>query len=64
MIFDLTLCGQWAGRDFKEECPGLGGGDCASYVRANASPAFDEAYWLLDSLKVYSKTTTSPAAAP
>jgi hypothetical protein len=54
MIFDLTLCGQWAGAVFKEQCPGLG--DCASYVRANAS-AFDEAYWLVDSLRVYSKTT-------
>ena len=25
IIFDLTLCGQWAGAVFADQCPGLGG---------------------------------------
>lgn len=52
IIFDLTFCGDWAGAVFGSQCPGKG--SCNSYVQNNPS-AFRDAYWLINSLKVYHK---------
>jgi hypothetical protein len=50
VIFNIALCGDWAGGVFPGSCPGLG--SCASYVKNNPG-AFSEAYWLINSLRVY-----------
>ncbi|KAI9728012.1 MAG: hypothetical protein M1828_005417 [Chrysothrix sp. TS-e1954] len=53
IVFDTTFCGQWAGQDdiFSATCPGKG--SCNSYVASNPT-AFADAYWEVNSLKVYS----------
>ncbi|KIP10918.1 glycoside hydrolase family 16 protein [Phlebiopsis gigantea 11061_1 CR5-6] len=49
MVFDLTFCGDWAGADF----PNSGcGGDCNDLVN-NHPEEFDNAYWEINSLLVY-----------
>lgn len=50
IIFNIAMCGDWAGGTFWSSCPGLG--SCASYVQNNPR-AFSEAYWLINSLRVY-----------
>lgn len=59
IVFDTTFCGNWAGQDYfwkKTSCydpnkyP-----TCKSYVAANPAK-YNDAYWLIDSLKVYQKT--------
>jgi hypothetical protein len=49
-IFDLTFCGDWAAGVFANECPGKG--TCPDWVGSNPA-SFKEAYWLIDSFKVY-----------
>jgi len=51
IVFDLTFCGDWAGNNFGTDCPGKGA--CNTYVQNNPT-AFNEAYWTINSLKVYS----------
>jgi len=51
IVFDLTFCGDWAGNNFANDCPGKG--SCNSYVQNNPT-AFNEAYWNINYLKVYS----------
>jgi len=51
IVFDLTFCGDWAGNNFGSDCPGKG--SCNSYVQNNPT-AFNEAYWNINYLKVYS----------
>ncbi|KAI0339815.1 hypothetical protein BDW22DRAFT_1431310 [Trametopsis cervina] len=49
IVFDLTFCGDWAGADF----PTSGcGGDCVSFVD-NTPEAFEDAYWEINALRVY-----------
>ncbi|KAJ7132809.1 glycoside hydrolase family 16 protein [Mycena crocata] len=49
IVFDLTLCGDWAGTAYaKSGCPS----NCDDYVNNNPK-AFDEAYWEIWSLRVY-----------
>ncbi|KAI0294921.1 concanavalin A-like lectin/glucanase domain-containing protein [Russula brevipes] len=51
MVFDLTFCGDWAGNAwFSSGCAGLGA--CDDFVNNNPS-AFNEAYWEINSLRVY-----------
>jgi len=51
IVFDLTLCGDWAGATFSSSgCPG----SCSDFVDNNPS-AFLEAYWEINSLRVYSQ---------
>ncbi|KAI0256408.1 glycoside hydrolase family 16 protein [Lactifluus subvellereus] len=50
MVFDLTLCGDWAGNVWAQS--GCGAGTCEDFVNNNAT-AFHEAYWTIDSLRVY-----------
>ena len=66
MIFDITLCGQWAGREFLNAGCGqaLHGQTsyeaCDAYVGANPS-AFSESRWEINSLRAFGSWT---AAAP
>jgi hypothetical protein len=62
VIFDTTFCGNWAGQDDiwkatscydKVKYP-----SCYEYVAANPG-AYKNAYWLVNSLKVYTKTTVT-----
>ncbi|ORX60603.1 hypothetical protein DM01DRAFT_1300445 [Hesseltinella vesiculosa] len=50
ITFDLDFCGVWAGAVYKSQfhCPGT----CSDYV-INQPKAFSEAYWNINSLKVY-----------
>jgi hypothetical protein len=52
IVFDLTFCGDWAGGVFANQCPGKG--TCQEFVQ-NSPSEFSEAYWQLDSVKVFSK---------
>lgn len=51
LIINLTFCGQWAGDAFSSMCPGKG--VCDDYVRDNFWQ-FNEAYWLINYVRVYS----------
>ena len=55
IVFDTTFCGQWAGQVWSanSECAALSD-SCNDYVGANPS-AFSEAYWLVNSIKVYTE---------
>ena len=63
LVFDIMLCGQAAGPAFAAACPGKGKGEtstgqCIDFVRNNPS-AFSDAYWLINSVIVYSNGTSS-----
>ena len=55
MIFDVTFCGDWAGNAAvwaaDSECAAVAD-TCTDYVQ-NSPKAFTEAYWAVNSLKVY-----------
>jgi hypothetical protein len=53
IVFDTTFCGNWAGQVFESntECAALAT-SCNAYVDANPG-AFANAYWLVNSVKVY-----------
>ncbi|KAI4234342.1 MAG: hypothetical protein L6R40_006763 [Gallowayella cf. fulva] len=55
IVFDTTFCGDWAGAVWAQEgtCAALAGG-CHDYVRDHPE-AFGEAYWTVNSLRVYSQ---------
>ncbi|KXJ95544.1 family 16 glycoside hydrolase, partial [Microdochium bolleyi] len=55
LVFNTALCGQWAGKVFGQDaqCAGLAS-SCEAYV-ANHPEAFASAYWLINSVKVYSR---------
>ncbi|ORX61989.1 SelR-domain-containing protein [Hesseltinella vesiculosa] len=57
ITFDLTFCGDWAGAVYnsKFNCPG----NCNDFV-ANQPWAFSQAYWKINSLKVYQSLTSIP----
>lgn len=54
LVFDTTFCGDWAGQVWgsNAQCSALSG-SCTDYV-ANNPAVFDDAYWLINSIKVYS----------
>ncbi|KAL6908402.1 glycoside hydrolase family 16 protein [Trichoderma evansii] len=67
LVFDTTFCGDWAGADSvwnsNAECSALAS-TCQEYV-ANNPAAFAEAFWSVNSIKVYdqgSSNATSVAA--
>jgi hypothetical protein len=71
-VFDTTFCGDWAGNVWSgDPVCGSQAPSCQSFVQNNPS-AFTDAYWLVNSLKVYQSngqapTTsqwTSPPASP
>lgn len=49
IVLNLTFCGDWAGSVYGSSgCPS----NCVDYVK-NTPSAFNEAYWKINSLKVY-----------
>jgi len=50
MVINLTFCGDWAGQVFNAQCAGMG--SCSDYVKNNPQ-AFNEAYWLINYVAVY-----------
>ncbi|KAI4112052.1 MAG: hypothetical protein LQ339_000059 [Xanthoria mediterranea] len=66
IVFDTSFCGDWAGGVWAQDatCAAQAGGTCQEYVRLHPE-AFVDAYWTINSLKVYQDTTgdNSPAAA-
>lgn len=56
IVFDTTFCGDWAGQNaiWDGSCAkSTGAATCEAYVAANPK-AFTEAFWLINSVKVYS----------
>ncbi|KAI4227820.1 MAG: hypothetical protein L6R36_002114 [Xanthoria steineri] len=66
IVFDTSFCGDWAGAVWAQDatCSARAAGSCQEYVRLHPE-AFVDAYWTINSLKVYQDTTgdISPAAA-
>ncbi|KAH9921422.1 endo-1,3(4)-beta-glucanase-like protein [Fomitopsis serialis] len=57
IIFDITLCGDWAGQSSvysNAGCPGT----CVDYVNSNPSD-FSNAYWDVAAVRVYTTETSS-----
>eukprot|EP01031_Cornospumella_fuschlensis_P029319 gene29319-35394_t len=54
IVFDDTFCGDWAGATFAAACPSQASafGSCEAYVQ-NSPGDFKDAFWLINSLKVY-----------
>lgn len=52
LIFDTTFCGSWAGQVWGDSSCSSMASTCNDYV-ANNPAAFMEAYWLINSVKVY-----------
>lgn len=63
IVFDTTFCGAWAGQVWSSDatCSALAS-TCDAYVAANPT-AFAEAYWLVNSVKVYQASTAGNATA-
>ncbi|KAL8718322.1 MAG: hypothetical protein Q9181_008219 [Wetmoreana brouardii] len=63
IVFDTTFCGDWAGAVWGQDstCSALAG-SCQDYVQ-NHPEAFAEAYWTVNSLKVYQDNGNAPVAA-
>ncbi|CAH0026757.1 unnamed protein product [Clonostachys rhizophaga] len=61
VIFTNTFCGDWAGAVWNEnaECSALAS-TCVDYVSNNPA-AFKDAYWLVNSVKVYTEGGDSPS---
>ncbi|KAG9513570.1 endo-1,3(4)-beta-glucanase, partial [Aureobasidium melanogenum] len=59
IVFDVTFCGDWAGSVWSSDstCSALSG-SCTDYV-ANNPQAFGNAYWSINSLKVFEQTAKS-----
>ncbi|KAJ9602158.1 hypothetical protein H2200_013278 [Cladophialophora chaetospira] len=68
LVFDVTFCGDWAGAVWSTDATcSPKASTCQSYVQNNPS-AFQDTYWLINSLKVYSdngaaSTQTATATA-
>ncbi|KAH9836567.1 endo-1,3(4)-beta-glucanase-like protein [Rhodofomes roseus] len=57
IIFDITLCGDWAGQSSVYSSAGCSG-TCVDYVNANPG-GFSNAYWDVASVHVYTTETSS-----
>ncbi|KAH7108894.1 putative endo-1,3(4)-beta-glucanase [Dactylonectria estremocensis] len=61
LVFDTTFCGDWAGSaetwNTNLKCSTLSS-NCNDYVAANPA-AFTEAYWLINSIKIFDQSTSS-----
>ncbi|KAI0136584.1 concanavalin A-like lectin/glucanase domain-containing protein [Xylariales sp. AK1849] len=59
IVFNTDFCGDWAGKVWSEDavCSTLAS-TCDAYVAANPSD-FVEAFWLINSVKVFSQTTSN-----
>lgn len=58
MIFNTTFCGDWAGKIWSKGSCAAKAPTCENYVMNNPE-AFDEAYWLVNSVKTYQQKTVS-----
>ena len=56
IVFDTTFCGDWAGNNFPNMCSSSI--SCNDYVKYNPTD-FNDAYWLLNYVHVYSSTAGS-----
>lgn len=68
IVFDITFCGDWAGKVWSTGSCASRASTCQAYVQNNPS-AFKETYWQVNSLKVYqsngnSTSGSSSSAAP
>ena len=61
IIYDITMCGDWAGSTFAQMCPGLGT-SCNDFV-SNRPSAFADAYWNITRLSVYTAANSVAATA-
>lgn len=52
IVFDITFCGDWAGEVWTTGSCASYASTCDDYVQNNPS-AFEDTYWLINSLKVY-----------
>lgn len=57
IVFNTTFCGDWAGSVWGSQCSSKAA-TCEAYVAQNPA-AFSEAYWLINSVKVYKKAGTA-----
>ena len=65
IVFDTTFCGQWAGAVWSSDATcSQKASTCQAYVQNNPS-AFQQAYWTINSLKVYTSdgSSASPSSA-
>ncbi|KAI9720052.1 MAG: hypothetical protein M1812_003179 [Candelaria pacifica] len=62
IIFDTTFCGDWAGNSWNSSTCSSLAPTCQAYVQNNPS-AFNDAYWSVNSLKVYQSLATSEKAS-
>jgi hypothetical protein len=63
LVFNTNFCGDWAGAVYDQTvCPATAGADsveaCVAHV-ADHPAAFKNAYWQINSVKIYKKATTS-----
>lgn len=56
IVFDTTFCGVWAGRVWDQSPCRAKADSCEAYVGQNPS-AFQDAYWLVNSVKVYEQSS-------
>jgi len=63
IVFDLTFCGDWAGNAYAQSGCGADMNACNDFVNNNPS-AFAEAYWTVNSLRVYTPSNSSPPPPP
>lgn len=62
IVLDTTFCGSWAGSAWSSDSVcGPKAATCQDYVQNNPA-AFTEAYWTINSLKVYTQAGGSTAA--
>ncbi|KAJ9629157.1 hypothetical protein H2204_008946 [Knufia peltigerae] len=64
LVFDVTFCGDWAGNVWSTDavCSSKAS-TCQAFVQNNPS-AFQDTYWLINSLKVYSDNGAGPSQPP
>ncbi|KAI9647322.1 hypothetical protein NHQ30_003707 [Ciborinia camelliae] len=65
IVLDTTFCGDWAGQVWsKGGCAAsTKAATCEAYVSANPA-AFNNAYWIINSIKVFSSEATKRAVIP
>ncbi|KIW12123.1 hypothetical protein PV08_09397 [Exophiala spinifera] len=64
IVFDVTFCGDWAGSVWSTDATcSSQASTCQAFVQNNPS-AFQDTYWLINSLKVYSDNGASPSQPP
>lgn len=62
IVFDLTFCGDWAGDAWSSGTCSSYADTCNDYVGDNPS-AFTDAYWAINSLKVYQYSATESSGS-